>query len=172
MPNIFYNQSIYDSYQDYVLGGFIVEDGDVVDYNTISNAVDKRIEVLIKDFYLRGWSANSSKNLEYTEEDAMTDIAFMITDNLGIMPKGLSMSNLHKTIINSENMMKWLNQEIKSRVSDYMKYEFSNNVTMKGIPSLSESSSYQYDESYSEAESATYETTLEEYIEQLSLIEL
>lgn len=174
MSNIFYNESIFDSYQDYVLGGFLVEEGDVVDFTTISNAVNKRIEVLIEDFYMRGWSANASTDNQYTQEDAMIDIAFMIKDNLGVMPEGLSMSYLKTTILNSEKMMKWLNQEVKSRVEDYMKYEMPTNSStpFMGVPSLGDKAQIEDKEKYEEAESGTLQTTLEQYIEELSLIEL
>jgi hypothetical protein len=173
MANVFYNDSIFDSYQDYVLGGFVVEDGQYVDYNTICNAISGRLKYLIEDFYIRGWAANTETNVDYTEEDAMTQIAFMIKDNLGFYPSGMAIDNLHTAIMNSEHMVKWKEETIKSRVQEYFSKEvpqFEQNN--EGIVNYLEKAKREAPMLYNEAESATYETTLEDYIEQLSLIEL
>ena len=55
-----------------------------------------------------------------------------------------------------------------------MKTEIPTNYLEKkvGIPSFAEEIQYSDMEKYEEAASATYETTLEQFIEQLSLIEL
>jgi hypothetical protein len=174
MDNIFYNDFIYQSNQDYVLGGFAIEDGMKVDFNTISNAVNNRLKVLIEDFYIRGWSSNTSSDIEYTQEDAMTQIAFMIKDNFGTFPLGLSMEQLHLAIMNTDNMTKWLDETIKVRVKEYYSTQVPNNTTSinMGIPSQSSKAKIESPREYEEAESSTFESTLEEYIEQLSLIEL
>lgn len=174
MADIFYNNFIYESYQDYVLGGFSVDENDGVDFKTISNAVNNRLTALIEDFYMRGWAANTSSNVDYTEEDAMEQIAFMIKDNLGYFPEGLSISQLHMSIMKSEKMIKWLDETIKSRVQEYIQTQLPTNIMniVRGIPSESGKAKIESPMLFEEAESATYETTLEEFIEELSLIEL
>lgn len=174
MADIFYNDFIYESYQDYVLGGFTVDENDGVDFKTISNAVNNRLTALIEDFYMRGWAANTSTNVDYTEQDAMEQIAFIIKDNLGYFPEGVSISQLHMAIMKSEKMIKWLDETIKIRVQEYFPNQLTNNLIsrMRGIPSQNSKGKVESPMLYEEAESATYETTLEEFIEELSLIEL
>jgi hypothetical protein len=64
-------------------------------------------------------------------------------------------------------MNKWLYLEIKERIKTY---QFPQNASSMGIPN--EEEMIVDSELYKEAEEATNNMTLEQYLEQLSLIEL
>jgi hypothetical protein len=75
--------------------------------------------------------------------------------------------------MNSEHMVKWKEETIKSRVQEYFSKEVPQfSQDNEGIVNFLEKAKREAPMLYNEAESATYETTLEDYIEQLSLIEL
>jgi hypothetical protein len=167
MNKIFYNTEIYNSFQDYALGGFIVNEGEQVNYNLIYTAIYNKIEALISDYINRGMIANNYDASKYTKEDALVDIGFMIKDFLGFYPEILAEQSIENAILTSDQMEKWLNIEIKDRIKQY---PFPQNATNMGIPNEEEMIVDAV--LYKEAEEATNDMTLEQYLEQLSLIEL
>jgi hypothetical protein len=167
MDKIFYNTEIYNSFQDYALGGFIINEGEEVNFNLIYSSVYDKIESLISDYINRGMIANNFDASKYTKEDALVDIGFMIKDFLGFYPEILEEQSLQNAILNSDQMDKWLNIEIKDRIKVY---PFPQSAPTMGIPN--EDVMVVDSVLYKEAEEATNNMTLEQYLEQLSLIEL
>lgn len=169
MDKIFFNTEIYESYQDYALGGFVVHEGDQLNFNLIYNKIYDRVDYLISDYISRGMSANNFDASKYSKEDALVDIGFMIKDYFGMFPEILTEEMVHKTILDTEQMGKWLNLEIKDRLK---KYPFPQNLTSISIQNQLDTETIVEVELYKEAEDATHNVTLEQYLEQLSLIEL
>lgn len=167
MHKIFYNTEIYNSFQDYALGGFNVNEGEQVNFNLIYTAIYNKIESLISDYINRGMIANNYDASKYTKEDALVDIGFMIKDFLGFYPEVLAEQSIESAILESDQMNKWLYLEIKERIKTY---QFPQNASSMGIPN--EEEMIVDSELYKEAEEATNNMTLEQYLEQLSLIEL
>jgi hypothetical protein len=166
MDRIFYNTDIYESYQDYALGGFRVKDGEQINFSLIYTKIYDRIDNLILDFINRGMKANNFDTSKYSKEDAIVDIALLIKGFLGKYPSLLTEKSLQTAILDSEQMDKWLNLEIKDRIKNA---PLPTNNTRTGIPNYFVDID---DTLYQEAEDATDKMTFEEYIEQLSLIEL
>ena len=72
MDKIFYNTEIYNSFQDYALGGFIINEGEEVNFNLIYSSVYDKIESLISDYINRGMIANNFDASKYTKEEEKT----------------------------------------------------------------------------------------------------
>ena len=169
MPNIFFNTEIFDSYQDFVLGGFFTDKKDRIDYNTIYAGVEDKINYLIKDYYLRAKSANMSKDLEYEERDAMVDIGLMLMDNLNYRIEGFDAKTIAESIMSCDQMFTWLNLNVKSKLKSY---KHGTLPTTVGIVNKSFGDYKSEMQLYVEAKEAVEGCTLENFIEQLSLIEL
>lgn len=169
MAEIFYNTEIFDGYQDYALGGFRVQDDSDINYTTIYSAVTDRIESLMHDYVARCFAANNFDTEAMTKQDAMLYIGMMIKDYLNTTPKLLNVEGLRTAIMNSDQMQTWLDVEIRDRIK---KYPYSNNANISGVPNEANANFGKDYKMYEEAVDATDNMTLEQYLEQLSLIEL
>lgn len=169
MDKIFFNPEIYESYQDYALGGFVVKESEAVSFNTIYTNIYDRVEYLVFDYINRGMIANNFDTSRYSKEDALVDIGFMLKDYFGMYPEVLTEEIVHKTIMDTEQMSKWLNLEIKERIKAF---PFSQNLTSFTLQNDFDMNIIGNEKLYQEAQDATHNTTLEQYLEQLSLIEL
>jgi hypothetical protein len=169
MAEIFYNTEIFDGYRDYALGGFRVEDDNDINFTTVYSAVEDKIEALIEDYVLRCFAANNFDTNMMTRDDAMLYIGVMIKDYLNTYPQIFNAEGLQESIMNSDQMQRWLYVDIKDRIK---KYPYINVQFVSGVPNEATAMYGRDEQLYQEAVDATDNMTLEQYLEQLSLIEL
>lgn len=167
MPKTFVNDDIFPSDGDYVIGGFDTDQVDRFDYSTVYAAFVSRLEKLVADYLKRAELSHVEQLHENPKELAEKDLALLISDNIGVIPEYTNDGFLIQTIIDSDAAKKWL-----FSISENFSYsQFSAAGIYKGVYNKAVEMSEEAP-SYQVAKQFTDETTLEQLIEQLSLIEI
>ena len=171
MENLYYNEDVFNSYRDYVLGGFVVEKDDLIDFELIQFKVEDKIEKLILNHFQDSNLLHIENNEEYDLKDALTSIYMSFSDYFGYYPKYYNdISFLVSEIMNTPNMQKWLYETIKNRVDSVRSVANLKNRDSK-IPNtkweLSKNLSLVED-----CKNAFKYNSLDLYLEQLSTIEM
>ncbi len=167
MSEIYYNPKLYPSKVDYIIGGFYSDESDSIDYNTIVTELRTRIKELIDNFLEREIEV-VSKNGGIVSMDMALDTAYNVVNNyLGIMSDGTSVDGLVETLMESDQIERWLFN---------VKFTFNQNNTI-AYSDVLQSKSYtdskaKGTEKYKAAAMATDtdETTFEQWIEAVSQI--
>ena len=74
MENLYYNEDVFNSYRDYVLGGFVVDKDDIIDFELIQFKIEDKIEKLILNHFQDSNLLHIENNEEYDLKDALTSI--------------------------------------------------------------------------------------------------
>jgi hypothetical protein len=176
MSKIFFNESVLSGYTDYALGGFYPEEDAKISFSTIKFQVENKISRLIDDYIGRAMAANMYSNEPFNMEKAKEYISTMLMDNLGVMPAMTDPQGFVQSVMQSDKMVKWLDETIKPRIENYLKYELSstgNYAVQSGIPNMAYlQEGVELLPEYQEAKNAIDELTWEVFIEQLSTIEI
>lgn len=168
MDKVFVNDDIFQSDGDYVIGGFIPQKEDDFNLSDFESNFTKRLAKMIDEYLERAMIYNQELGYDDPYEQAKSDLALVISDNLNIKTPYTDKETLAKTIINSIQAQKWL-LEIAENLKGYQMP--INQGRFKGIynKALTMDTS---SPAYMNAKYFTEESTLEAMIEQLSIIEL
>jgi hypothetical protein len=174
MSNIFFNEAILSGYRDYAIGGIFVNEDEPITYNTIYFGVKEKLRHLIDDYYTRAYAASMEAKISFDAEEITTQLKYMVEDNFHVLPEYNNTDGFVYTIMNSDKMVKWMDETIKERVNYYFQVYATNNVDVmdKGISNMALEEKIKETEAFQEALDTTTNITLEEFIEQLSSIEL
>jgi hypothetical protein len=164
---VFVNDQIFESDGDYIIGGFATDQVDNFNYADFVEALRNRIQNLVEVYLEQATKYNMSLGIPNAEQKAKEDCALVISDNLRIEAPYFDTETIVDTLMNDEHTQKWL-FEIKYNVKNY---QFDTASKYKGI----NNQSVEMDTAsltYSNAENFTEDCTFEQFIEQLSSIEL
>jgi hypothetical protein len=168
MAKVFVNDDIFTSDSDYIIGGFETEKVTDFTYADFVAALNERVENLLQDFISRTILIEINRgNEENAVEKANNDVALIISDNLRTNPEFYDFNTFVKTIINNDKTQSWL-LSIKENVKDY-------EPTNVGLQSSIYNQGSQISEvslQYQNAKMWTTQTTFEQFIEEVSSIEL
>jgi hypothetical protein len=164
MP-IFYNEAIFDSAEDFELGGFVTDKTDNITYadifeeysEKISDYIDEYLSIAVESYALQGY--------ESPQTEAINALALVVQDNLKIDAPYNSKEQILNTIIQCDQSQKWL-LKIKERVENYPQTAVSQQFGIKNITDNTKSKLYK------EAKEIMEDSSLESIIERLSTIEL
>jgi hypothetical protein len=170
MDKVFVNDDIFQSDGDYVIGGFIAHKEDDFNLGDFKAKFTERVAAMIDDYLQRAMIYNQELGYEDPYEQAKSDLALVISDNLHIETPYTDKETLAKTIINSIYAQKWV-LEIAENVRAFNLDAPLSQGKFRGIynHALTMDTS---SPAYMNAEYFTEESTLEAMIEQLSIIEL
>ena len=168
MDKVFVNDDIFQSDGDYVIGGFIAHKDDDFNLADFTSKFTERVAKMIDEYLERAMIYNQELGYEDPYDQAKSDLALVISDNLHIKAPYTDKETLANTIVNSIQAQKWV-LEIAENVKGVVlpinpgKYRgiYNHALTM-------DTSS----PAYMNAKYFTEESTLEGMIEQLSIIEL
>jgi len=166
--DIFYNEDIFVSQRDYILGGFnsqelnkiqVIDDGSTLSFTKLESIfrdrLENAIETLKKEITINVLESDSEANIE---QDIYDNITNSLQTYLEIKANGISSSDLAYQIKNHSAYITWSNK-IKERVDAYknnLTYSTSDvNINKKSIVTVNE------------AEDLTYNATFEQMLEQL-----
>ena len=153
-------------YGDYILGGFETDQTDGFAYADFESALRERMTRLIDDYLKEAILYNISLGMPNAEEEARQDLALVISDNLKVKVPYMDTETVVNTLMNNEKTQTWL-FGIKQNVKEYQS-TLSNfrGVYNTGVEMDTNS------EEYKNAQYFTDDCTFEQFIEQLSSIEL
>jgi hypothetical protein len=168
MDKVFVNDDIFQSDGDYVIGGFTAHKEDGFNLSDFESKFTERVAKMIDDYLERAMVYNQELGYEDPYDQAKSDLALVISDNLHIQTPYTDKETLAKTIVNSIQAQKWV-LEIAENVKGVDLPV--NQGRFKGIynHALTMDTS---SPAYMNAKYFTEESTLEAMIEQLSIIEL
>ena len=164
---VFVNDQIFESDGDYIIGGFETEQVENFNYADFVAALRTRIEKLVEQYIQQATEYNLSLGLPNAEQQAREDLGLVISDNLKVQAPFFDTETIVDTLMNDERTQSWL-LGIKTNIKSY---QYQLNAPLKGIINQAvdmDSTS----ETYKNAEYFTDDCTLEQFIEQLSSIEL
>jgi hypothetical protein len=164
---VFVNDEIFQSDGDYVIGGFTTDKVDEFTLNDFKNHLEERISKLIDDYLERATLYNAELGLDNPQDEAKQDLALVLKDNLGLSLAYTDKQTIIKSVLSTEKIQKWVT-DLRYNI---MSYEQKTDSIYKGIYNqavIMDKAS----EQYTLAKYFTEETTLESFVEQLSLLEL
>lgn len=163
----FVNPDIFPSDGDYIIGGFSTDKVDGFNVADFAAAFKSRIHRLCSDYLKRAIISNQSMGYDDPIEQANQDLALIIHDNLGFSVLFNELDVMVEAIYQSDKAQAWM-LGIRKNVQDISlpvasKYKGIYNHSVE-IPADSDA--------YENAVSFTEEITLEQFIEQLSMVEM
>jgi hypothetical protein len=164
---VFINDDIFQSEGDYVIGGIIAPK----DYNyklaDFTAHFSDRVNNMIDEYLERAMIYNQELGYNDPYDQAQSDLALLISDNLNVKTPYTDKDTLAKTIVDSIQAQKWI-LGVAENVNNYPEtlVDGRRGIYNKAI-SMDTSSP-----AYMNAKYFTEESTLESMIEQLSIIEL
>ena len=164
---VFVNDQIFPSDGDYIIGGFEtdkVENFGVADF---VDALRVRIEKLVDQYLKQAIEFNMSLGIPNPEQKAREDLGLVISDNLKIEVPFFDTQTIVDSIVNDDHTQKWL-FNVKWSIKNY---EFQTAPRYKGVYNQSVEMNTEAI-TYKNAEYFTDDCTFEQFIEQLSSIEL
>lgn len=164
---VFVNEQIFESDGDYIIGGFETDQVDMFNYGDFVEALRTRIQNLVEVYLEQATKYNMSLGIPNAEQKAKEDCALVISDNLNIEPAFFDTESIVDTLMNDDHTKKWL-FEIKYNINNY---EYAVAGLHKGIHNQSVDMDTA-STTYRNAEYFTEDCTFEQFIEQLSSIEL
>lgn len=164
---VFVNDEIFQSDGDYVIGGFTTDKTDNFTISDFKSELKERLGRLIDDYLERATIYNAEMGYENPSGKAHEDLALVIHDNLKISVPYTDKQTFIQSIFDCEQLQTWVeNVQISIK-----QYDYSNQMKFIGIHNqaldMNRSS-----EQYMMAKYFTEETTFEQLIEQISIIEL
>jgi len=133
MENLYFNEDVFNSYRDYVLGGFVVDENETIDFNTITYKIEEKISNLLIQYYQQTNAIALKNNTEITFEDAMGNACLLFFDYFGYFPKYFTDVEIFtQEIMNCDFMKQWLYEIIQPRI-DMINF-VTNGETASKIP--------------------------------------
>lgn len=163
---VFVNDEIFESDGDYIIGGFETDQTDGFAYANFVSALRERMKRLIDDYLQQAVLYNVSMGMPDAEEEARQDLALVISDNLKVKVPYMDTETVIDTLMNNEKTQSWL-LGIKQNVKEYQN-TLSNFRGVYNIGAEMDTDSVEY----KNAQYFTDDCTFEQFIEQLSSIEL
>jgi hypothetical protein len=163
----FVNDGIFLGDGYYVIGGFSTTKIDGFKFSDFDSSLNERIHFLIENYIEKTAQIYFEDKIENAREKAHIDCARVIGDNLKIPVENNDIESLCDAVKNSDQIQKWLD-DIRENVKNY---EFPVASPYRTIHNQSIDMSEDSEE-YKSATEYTDETTFEEFIEQVSIIEL
>lgn len=163
---VFVNDEIFESDGDYIIGGFETDQSDGFTYPDFESALRERMKRLIDEYLEQAILYNVSLGMPNAEEEAKEDLALVISDNLKVKVPYTDTDTVIDTLMNNEKTRSWL-FGIKQNVKEYQT-TLSNFRGVYNIGAEMDTNSAQY----KNAQYFTDDCTFEQFIEQLSSIEL
>jgi hypothetical protein len=140
MP-IFYNEKIFDSAEDYELGGFVTEKTENITYADIYSAYTNRISDYVDDYLNIAVESYALQGYESPQTEALQALALVVEDNLKIDAPYNSREQILNTIIECDQSQKWL-LKIKERVENYPQTAVSKQFGITNITDGTKSELY------------------------------
>jgi hypothetical protein len=167
MEYVFVNDEIFQSDGDYVIGGFVTDKVDGFTLIDFKNNLEERIGRLIEDYLERATLYNVELGIENPEQEAKQDLALVLHDNLELSIPYTDNQTIIDSILSVDKLQKWV-MDLQYNIMSVEQVLVSN---YNGIYNQSVSMNRASQE-YMMAKYFTEETTLESFVEQVSLIEL
>jgi hypothetical protein len=167
MGKVFINDEIFTSDGDYVIGGFVTDKLAGFNFADFRSNLSDRILRLIDEYIERATLYNAELGLEDPASKATEDLALVIKDNFGVEVPYTDSVTVLDTILDTDKMQSWL-LGIKENIKDYELTAYSK---YRGIPNMANEMNLSSTE-YMNAKYFTEESTLESFVEQVSIIEL
>jgi len=165
MKKVFINDMIFESDGDYVIGGFNTDQMDSFQFADFYEALLTRLSRLIDEYIDEATLVNAKLGYENPMEQAQNDISEIVLDNLKLESPYKDKQSIMNTILANDKMQSWV-INLKENVKNYPESNIGN-----GIINFS-SKIDEHTETYKDAKQFTDETTFEQFIEQISTIEL
>jgi hypothetical protein len=165
MKKVFINDEIFESDGDYVIGGFETEKKDNFEFADFYDALVSRLSRLIDEYLEQATIYNL--RLGYYEnaiEIAKDDLALVVFDYLKSDCGYNDKESVMDAILSHEKTQTWL-LNLKDNIKNYPLYNIGTGIVNKSIDLDV------YSEEYELAKQFT-DSTFEEFIEQISTIEL
>jgi len=156
---------IFESDGDYVIGGFNTDQMDSFQFADFYEALLTRLSRLIDEYIDEATLVNAKLGYENPMEQAQNDISEIVLDNLKLESPYKDKQSIMNTILANDKMQSWV-INLKENVKNYPESNIGN-----GIINFS-SKIDEHTETYKDAKQFTDETTFEQFIEQISTIEL
>jgi hypothetical protein len=163
MGKLFVNDDVYPSDCDYIIGGFETDKTSGFTISDIKTALENKLSGLIDMYLETATSVNAERGVENPLEYAKLNLATVLMDNLQIHTPYLDKETMIIEIMNCDKTVKWLHG-IKNNMKIAVSQTVSNGIENK---SMDISSSQ-----YQEAKELSEDKTLEQVVEQLSMIDL
>jgi hypothetical protein len=164
---VFVNDDIFQSDGDYVIGGFVTDKVDDFKLIDFKNHLEERVSRLIDEYIERATLYNAELGIENPQEEAKNDLALVLHDNLQLDVPYTDKQTIIKSILSTDYLQKWITN-IQYNImsvgeSNFPKYQgiFNQAVIIDKAS-----------QEYMMAKYFTEETTLESFVEQVSLLEL
>jgi hypothetical protein len=165
MGKVFLNDEIYRSSGDYIIGGFQT-DKEGFSISDCKTAVSNKLSELIDEYIEQAVLWNLEMGIyEDPLMQAKMDLAAVISDNLKVTPAYLDKDTFIETILDSDEMMKWF-MTIENNIAEATNHTTSTGVINQAL-SIDTSSPIYMDAMY-----FSLNTTLQQVIEEISMIEL
>jgi len=164
---VFVNDEIFQSDGDYVIGGFEtdkIEDFKLIDFK---NHLEQRISILIDDYLERATLYNAELGMENPQEEAREDLALVLHDNLELSVPYTDKDTVVNAILATDYIQKWVT-DVHYNIMSVEQKTFTEYKGIFNQAILMDKTS----EEYTLAKYFTQTTTLESFVEQVSLIEL
>jgi len=166
MGKVFINEEIYRSAGDYIIGGFQTDKEVGFTISECKTAVSNKLSRLIDEYLKEAVAYNTEMGIyEDPIQQAKMDLAAVISDNLKVTPAFLDKDTIIQTIMESDEMTKWF-MTIENHISEAIDYTSSRGVINKAF--TIDETSY----AYLDAKEFSEEASLQQVIEQISMIEL
>jgi hypothetical protein len=165
MEKVFINDMIFESDGDYVIGGFNTDQMDSFQFADFYEALLSRLSRLIDQYLDEATLVNAKLGYENPMEQAHTDIFQIVFDNLNLESPYKDKQSIMNTILASDKMQSWV-INLKENVKNYPESSIGN-----GIVNFATKIDV-HTETYQDAKIFTDDTTFEQFIEQISTIEL
>ena len=173
MKKVFINDMIFESDGDYVIGGFNTDQVDRFQFADFYEALLSRLSRLIDEYLQEAMMCrltptaiiNGKLGYENPMEEAQKDLGLVVFDNLKMESPYNDKQTIIDTILSNDKMQSWV-INLKENVKNYPESNIGN-----GIINFS-SKIDEHTETYRDAKQFTDETTFEQFIEQISTIEL
>lgn len=164
---VFVNDQIFPSDGDYIIGGFETDKVEDFGFADFHDALRLRIEKLVDEYLQQATQFNSSLGIPNPEKKAREDLGLVINDNLKIEVPFFDTQTIVDTLMNDDRTQKWL-FNVKWNIQYY---DYETAPKLKGIYNQASQMSTEAT-SYKNAEYYTDDCTFEQFIEQLSSVEL
>jgi hypothetical protein len=164
---VFVNDDIFTSDGDYVIGGFITDKADNFNLSDFKANLTERLSRLIDDYLDRATLYNVELGLANPDEVAKEDLALLLKDNLGYAVSYTDKETVVKSIIDYDKTESWI-LKINQNINDFESFQASK---FKGVYNQTLELDVTSPK-YMNAKYFTEEVSLEEVIEQISMIEL
>ena len=164
---VFVNDDIFTSDGDYVIGGFTTDKADNYNLSDFKEHLYLRLSRMIDGYLDRATLYNVELGLENPAEVAKTDLALLLKDNLGYAVAYTDKETVIKSILDYDKTQSWI-LKINQNIQDFESYQATN---YRGVYNQAAFGTCTTEE-YENAKYFTEEISLEEVIEQISMIEL